>query len=240
MENPLWSTIPRQYEVKSIVHEHSDHQKLSRIVSGSTIKEISSEYVYSMYFASSDLIEIQDKIDSSYLKTKYRVRYYKSKKSEVTSNCYFEIKKKYGEQRQKMRRDIKTTSENVENKKFYTNARFYTEIATPFLFLRPLLLISYKRERFFDIESSVKINVDSEITLETVNPIFLSSSGKLELPNKVIELKSEKKASALQILGRSGLQQSNFSKLVYLFQLIKFKRNGKNNEFYNELLSSDY
>ncbi len=186
--------------------------------------------VSSVYYDTPDWQYLHEKINSDFLKTKLRFRWYQS----VTSHHYydtafFERKDKIGSTRKKKRINI-GLHDAVKNAP-YLNDRFFYDLpriaSSKDIFfptnVLPTFQISYTRRRFLDPLSGARLSVDYDINVPRVNPMVVKGrSNPLILKTAVFEYKSDKTGipDFLQPITSFGCRKSSFSKYSTCYQHI--------------------
>jgi hypothetical protein len=155
--------------------------------------------VNSMYYDTDRLDSLGEKINSDYLKTKYRVRWYdngsETDQGDVVRG-FFEVKRKIGTTRSKSRIPVELSpTDVVEGHESYETfaklARLVVEMGSPpERPIFPMIVIRYLRDRFVDAASGARIAFDREIAYSSVNKVFHSDPGPRRLDVAVLEVKS--------------------------------------------------
>ncbi len=182
--------------------------------------------ISSIYYDTKDWKFLGEKINSDYLKTKFRVRWYESLDGrEQGENSFVEIKSKIGATRKKIRFKSEFTGKQLSE----------IDLADPRLLvlqhrakeqgiklppsLYPAFQISYKRFRFVEPKTRCRICIDYDIfapranlqMLPCVKPLFLSS-GVVEVKGSLTEL-----PDTLRQLTALGCKKEAFSKYSWCF-----------------------
>lgn len=156
--------------------------------------------VNSVYYDTPDRRFLGEKVNSDYLKTKVRVRWYSGIEDgnlPDTVNAYMERKEKVGYRRKKERKPLLIPSSILRER--HEN---YEELATlvekvrfddwlPPSHLFPMITIRYTRYRFVDPRQRARLSLDSRICFSSVNPLFFPNRGPRMLREGVLEIKSE-------------------------------------------------
>lgn len=177
--------------------------------------------ISSIYYDTRSWQFLGEKINSDYLKTKFRVRWYESLSGhEQGEQSFVEIKQKIGATREKVRFDSgfsgKQLSEialadpklmSLQNKAREKGVKITSTIY-------PAFQISYKRFRFVEPKTRCRICIDFDICAPRVNPQMLPRlkplllhSGVVEVKGRIIEL-----PDTLHQLAALGCRKQSFSK----------------------------
>lgn len=182
--------------------------------------------ISSIYYDTKDWKFLGEKINSDYLKTKFRVRWYESLNGhEQGEKSFVEIKCKIGATREKIRFESGFSGKQLAE----------IDLADPKLLavqhkakersvkippsLYPAFQISYKRFRFIEPKTRCRICIDYDISAPRVNlqmlpcvkPHFLSS-GVVEVKGGLTEL-----PDTLHQLTALGCKKQSFSKYSWCF-----------------------
>lgn len=186
--------------------------------------------VSSIYYDTHDWFYLGEKINSDYLKTKVRLRWYSdSDTGRLFPPTFLEIKSKIGSARKKVR--IKTDIDSSEIAK--TSLNDPELLAIPRLaeerniFLEkplfPTFHLNYHRLRFVDPMSGSRLCVDRNIHVSRVNPMMINRMNPVNLKNAVFELK-EKSGNLpdwLHQLTAFGCRRGAFSKYSNCYAQLK-------------------
>lgn len=157
--------------------------------------------VCSLYFDSNDLRSFFEVINGDICKDKLRLRWYESssgKKKGKKFEAYLEVKKKEGFRSEKIRKKITLNSEMLSNpmreENFLTDdlKMAFAEIDGPGSDQQhPILLIKYKRSRFVEPLSGMRLCLDTEIRVSDVNSRILKQSRPVMTNKSVLEIKGD-------------------------------------------------
>ena len=154
--------------------------------------------VTSLYFDSADLDEYIRSASGDFKKNKVRVRWYDSvDESRETASVYLELKSREGFASRKQRERFTVPSENLYPDRLgrgiidkttlnNTLAKFGHFTETP---LRPVIMISYQRYRFQEIQMGTRVSFDYDISAVMLAPELRQRESKISLPSAVIEVK---------------------------------------------------
>ena len=155
--------------------------------------------ISSLYFDSPNLDLYDEKVNSDYIKTKVRLRWYDDcaqNDPEYPIPCFLEVKRKIGSLRQKARQKIDVVARDLcnpfENQESLELGDMVLGMGfLPSFLLRPMVIIAYRRHRFVDYQSSSRISLDTEIRCPMVNPHTIPCPGSFKLAEAVLEVKGE-------------------------------------------------
>ena len=176
--------------------------------------------VSSIYFDSRDWAFVGEKNESDYVKTKVRLRWYSNAVTEEPyGNAFFEVKRKVGSRREKLRMEVDRpaswlASAGLNDPRLHDAPRWLASMgATTSCPLFPTLEICYQRRRFRDPMSGCRVCVDYNMRSPRVNRrVVPRDPGRVRV--SVLELKGPctQFPPALQSAGRLGLRRASFSK----------------------------
>jgi hypothetical protein len=156
--------------------------------------------VNSVYFDTADRRFLAEKVNSDYLKTKVRLRWYSEVEGDDlpgSTQAYMERKEKVGFRRSKVRKQVLIPG-SVLRERYEDYAELAILAATmgfddwiPPGQLFPMITIRYTRHRFIDPLQKARISLDSRIYFSSVNSLFFPESGPRMLREGVLEVKSE-------------------------------------------------
>ena len=179
--------------------------------------------ISSIYFDTNELDAVNEKLNSDFYKTKYRLRWYQnSRTGKFSENAYMEFKRRLGSKRIKRRAIIDISPADINNLKLQSPLfqdmvhHLHNKGVIPTNVLSPSLLIRYNRRRYVDPVSGSRIAIDSDIHVPRCNPNLLPSSGNGAIQNAVLEIKSENAEfpNSMLPLFSMGLRKSSFSKYL--------------------------
>lgn len=218
------------HELKYAINNSKSHQIIEWLrLSCRPDPEFPVGMVSSIYYDTRDWTFLAEKINSDYMKTKVRVRWY----SDISNKKHFdasfaEAKFKIGTRREKVR--IMTPYSG----KWLSNVR----LDNPKLLELPPLLrskgiildqnvfpvyeISYKRLRFVEPYTSTRICIDYDISAPRVNSYMLPRFNPLRLQTAVFEIKGglSELPFTLQPLTDLGCRKASFSKYTACYKKI--------------------
>lgn len=177
--------------------------------------------ISSIYFDTFDLRSLAEKVDSDFLKTKVRVRWYGDIATGRPEEASFlEVKSKEGARRDKIRIRAPWSGEELSRMRLTDR-----KLLDPTAFLAasgvvvegplyPVLQISYRRRRYVEPVSRVRICLDWDIRAPRVNSQMMPHRAAVRLDRAVLEVKRR----ALDLPGlarrfrRFGCRKESFSK----------------------------
>lgn len=215
---------PGESEVKYVFPRHIGPQ-LAMWLSERCIPD--GEYPYgtvsSVYYDTPWWHFLREKLNSDYLKTKFRVRWYSDLNGEHPGPCaWIEVKRKIGSSRFKERIQINASGEklnatSLESQLWHKYGREMAAIGIhlpgPLL---PVFEISYQRLRFVEPTTGARICLDNHIAAPRINRLMLAAVTPAELTEGVFELKGDQNAlpKYLHQLSALGCRKRSFSKYL--------------------------
>lgn len=154
--------------------------------------------VSSIYFDTRDWVYLAEKINSDYLKTKVRLRWYSNAVTDsLFPSTFLEVKSKIGSARKKIRLLLDIDSERIV--KTPLNDPQFIEIPQSIksedIYLErplfPTFQLNYHRFRFIDPMTDSRLCVDCNIHVSRVNPIMVNRMNPEKLKEAVFELKEK-------------------------------------------------
>ena len=184
--------------------------------------------VHSVYYDTLDLQYLAEKIDSTYLKAKVRLRWYGDWDFRPDPGpAFLEAKIKEGWKQQKIRvqveydgRTLSALPLNTPEISGLPSRLAELGVGLP-LALRPAFTISYRRMRFVDPMTGTRLALDQAIHVSKINLPCLGSE-KRTLPMVVIETKGslDTLPAYLAPLVAMGLKPEAFSKYLSCYQML--------------------
>ena len=183
--------------------------------------------VSSIYYDTPQLHLLYEKINSDYLKTKVRVRWYSDVDTgDAMGSAFAEAKFRIGSRRSKVRQPIEIAGEWLNRQPLTRSAlvripevlrRSGVKASQP---LQPLITVSYERHRFIDPGSGVRVALDRGIRTLAVNPRLANAKACRPLPVAVLEIKGKSRhlPASLRSATRLGCRRQSFSKLISCFE----------------------
>jgi hypothetical protein len=187
--------------------------------------------VSTVYYDTSDRQFLRQKLNSEYLKTKVRVRWYTEPGQEPQSvPAWLEIKQKIGAQRQKCRIELQYSGErlssmSLENSIWRDLPRILPShgiVLNEAIF--PVFLLNYTRHRFVEPLSKVRVCVDCYLSVSKVNRNILPTIAPVQNHSAVIEVKGAVTGlpDTLHHLLNMGCVKTSFSKYLMCYQQLEF------------------
>lgn len=180
-----------------------------------------SGIVSSIYYDTADWRFIKEKINSDYLKTKVRIRWYeKIGGGYQGAQSFLEAKYKIGAKRKKARLKTDISSEwlskaNLGDMKLLRIPTMLWSLGLlPPASLYPAFQISYKRFRFIDPVTRSRVCIDYDICAPRANWQLLPKTFPVQLDKGVFELKGNinELPDVLKQMTALGCQKNSFSK----------------------------
>jgi hypothetical protein len=149
-----------------------------------------------IYFDTPDLRFLGEKVDSDYLKTKVRLRWYAPIGGrDADAHAFIEIKQRVGDRRHKVRVETPLTAGTLDAMPFDSNElQDVLDLARPLGVrlpprLLPVLLVRYDRYRFIDPLSSSRISIDMNIGAPRGYHRLMRDAPPVALSHAVLEVK---------------------------------------------------
>ncbi len=186
-----------------------------------------TETVSSIYYDTWDWKSLNEKINSDYLKTKVRFRWYSDMAYQLHHQPSFaEVKFRIGTKRKKIRIPTPYSGEWIANTALNHSAflRIPALLETNGVILGepffPVYQVSYKRVRFIEPLTGTRVCFDYDIWSPRVNPSRLPNSHPFVLQTAVLELKGvvEELPYFLHPLVDMGCKKESFSKYRACFE----------------------
>jgi hypothetical protein len=182
--------------------------------------------VVSVYYDTPGMQSVYEKINSDYLKTKVRVRWYEP--SGVSGKVFLEAKYRIGGRREKVRVVLPQTSDSLTRRPLRDPlwralpAKLQAEGVYVPPALAPVFMVRYERHRFTEIWQRARLTVDSHIDVPAVNTDLFPTVPLRELDTAVLEVKvrAGEPNQLLARLDRLGCRRESFSKYTACYQLI--------------------
>ena len=162
-----------------------------------------SEYpvdrITSLYFDTVDLDQYQKSASGEFRKNKVRIRWYGSdiRKQQDEIPVYLEVKQREGFASSKQRRKLMVPRQSLDPENLPNGILDKTTINQTLASfghiqektIRPVIVISYLRYRFSEIQTGVRVAFDRDIRANVVAADLGRQSGEVRLVNSVIEVK---------------------------------------------------
>lgn len=219
-----------EHEIKFVINNSKSHQAIEWLKrTCKTDPQFPMEIVSSIYYDTWTWRFLNEKLNSDYLKTKVRVRWYSDINNIKHSKYSFaEAKFKVGNQRKKVR--VKTPHTG----KWLSNTRLDDPklLSIPSLLrskgivlnenIFPVYQITYKRMRFLEPFEGLRVCFDYDISAPRVNKYMFPGSYPFMLRVAVFEIKGgvSELPVTLHTLTDIGCRKASFSKYGICFQKI--------------------
>ena len=180
--------------------------------------------VQSIYLEAADASSYQEKINSDFFKTKFRVRWYETREGrpyddDNQTTVFLEKKMKVGAKRLKKRWVSSACFDELKQNDL--NSTFHGSWYHEFIkrseisnFLQPFIQVSYTRKRYVELNSGIRLSLDCNIRVERTNSQFLPPAPDLALDVGVFEIKGRKDAPPAMVafLTSNIVSKDHFSK----------------------------
>ena len=180
--------------------------------------------VSSIYFDTPALHYLSEKINSDYLKTKVRLRWYEVRGA-AQQGSFLEAKLRIGTRRRKVRVATPYTGDFL--RKAPLNGHTFRDVPAQLRShgvivpgaLCPVILIRYTRYRFVDVANGLRINLDADISAPAVNRQILPVGNPRPLSTAVVEVKggATDLPPILRPLAGLGARKAAFSKYLVCY-----------------------
>jgi hypothetical protein len=179
-----------------------------------------SSDVWTVYYDTPDRASLGEKVNSDYLKTKVRVRWYAEPGGGAAGDAFLEMKRRIGNRREKHRVLLPGAAgalarQPLDDDRWSALPRRLLAAGVGLDGLwRPVLLLVYRRARFVDAASGARVSCDRSIRAASVPRWALGAWRPGPLPVGVIEIKgrSDELPANLSAIVRLGGRLSSFSK----------------------------
>ncbi len=192
--------------------------------------EYADGVVLSLYYESPRYDFLCQKINSDYVKTKLRIRWYQNLIGDTSHfKSYVEVKRKLGRTRFKYRQETPWSAAqmnemSLNDERLYDLNAIWPNPPMPLNYeLRPFILIRYRRHRFIDPISQARLNVDDQIQVLKCNQALTTIQNPSTINQAVFEFKSKENELPLRLKPAFsfGLKRKAFSKYLYCCHKVK-------------------
>jgi hypothetical protein len=161
-------------------------------------REYPKDYVRSLYFDTADLDQYEKSAAGDFMKKKVRIRWYDSDAEEQGEKpVWLELKSREGFASSKERRKFTVPPLFLKpanlNRGVLDKTTIMQTLATFGYFpekpIKPIILISYRRYRFSEMQTGVRVCLDSDIRASVVAPELGRHGHEVRLEGGVIEVK---------------------------------------------------
>ena len=183
--------------------------------------------VSSIYFDTPRLDYLYQKVNSDYLKTKVRARWYSTASgSSGGEGVFAEAKFRIGTRRTKVRKTTAVKSSWLEQQSLTAAGLISipSELQKEGLCLRqpllPFMVVRYQRRRYIDPYTGIRVSLDTEISGGSINPVFNQAWSPRPLGVAIVEVKGRAWClpHTLRHLPVLGGQRASFSKYAACFE----------------------
>ena len=186
--------------------------------------------ISSIYYDTKDWQFLREKINSDYLKTKFRVRWYQEPGEDGQfGQAFIEVKSKIGTPRTKFRMlasypaswFAKVSLEDPRLLDIPQAVKAQGVLLKQFMF--PAFIVQYERYRFVELVSGTRVCVDYNICMPRVNRSMLPAANPFPLPTAVLEVKGnvESLPGILSHLLAYGCKKASFSKYLACYEHLR-------------------
>ena len=177
--------------------------------------------VNSIYFDTPSMRHLREKIESDYLKTKVRLRWYEDGNQPPTV-AFLEAKFRIGSRRRKVRVEMPfdeawRRGAVLDDQRLRPIPERLRErgVIVPAA-LRPILLVRYQRDRFVDHITGTRISLDTDISVPAFSRNLFGAANPLALPTSVLEVKGSVAdvPDLLRHVANVGGRKTSFSKYL--------------------------
>lgn len=177
--------------------------------------------VSTVYYDSPDLCLLAQKLNSDFLKTKVRLRWYSAISGDPGSGAAFiEVKSRVGALRRKARAETTLQGTRLAEVPLADPAfaraldvarRLDGDLPARLL---PAMMVRYERHRFVEPMSGARVSLDFGIQAPRANRALLGQGGPVRLAVSVVEIKGagDELPRALRPLAHLGARRASFSK----------------------------
>jgi hypothetical protein len=184
--------------------------------------------VHTVYFDTPRLSLLGEKIDSDYLKTKVRIRWYSDLNGDAGPAIFAEAKFRVGSRREKVRARLHVATDEAIARRL--DDPVWAEWLDPLRRLAPqmparldpILKLRYVRHRLLDTAGHARLTVDEAVTVDALNPSRLHGTIPATMPWAVCEYKgiSRELPARLAPITRFGARRGSLSKYLACYQLV--------------------
>ena len=191
--------------------------------------EFAEADVWTVYYDTPDFQSFDEKVNSDYLKTKIRLRWYAKPGTSGEGAVFLEAKRRIGTRREKIRVRLAVDASVFAGRALDDGVfRDVPASLAPSGILtgpswEPMLALRYRRSRFTERRTGSRVNFDREITTVRVNHRHLAPPPILPLPLVVVEVKAlaDGLPTALHPLITFGARKMAFSKYAALLDVVR-------------------
>jgi len=182
--------------------------------------------VASLYFDTPGLHLLRQKINSDYLKTKIRLRWYEEPGGEAPGPAFAEAKFRIGTRRRKLRLETEYSAawlkqQPLTRPELALLPRLLQELGAPLPQpMLPLVEVRYRRRRYVEPLSGSRIALDTDLSVGRSNPVLAPRHTGQVPAGAVLEVKGKDfhLPATLAAVGAFGCRRRSFSKYHACFQ----------------------
>lgn len=177
--------------------------------------------VQSMYYDTDDLEMFYASIDGSKVRKKVRIRWY-DRPSSGHANIFVEVKRKDGLAGTKYRRSVDIDHSRIFDSRWGSGIVPYDRLLgilvelgfRPHRLIYPLVMVRYKRQRFTEITTGLRLSIDTQIESWVMDRWGISVAPHVRLSGAVLEMKGPwvELPPTLCWIKQIGLDWSRYSK----------------------------
>jgi hypothetical protein len=162
--------------------------------------EFPSDIVHSLYFDTVDLEQYERSASGEFRKDKVRIRWYGDSPPAGEVPVFIELKSRQGFASSKQRRRLLVPASQLEPAQLFNGIVSKTVLSEtlagfahfPEKPLRPVILINYRRYRFYEILTGERVSFDLNICASVIDPQLggrPTATGEIALTGGVVEVK---------------------------------------------------
>jgi hypothetical protein len=183
-------------------------------------------YVWTVYYDTPDRASLNEKLNSDYLKTRLRVRWYSSPETPPAGDAFIEVKQRIGDRRGKVRICLPGAAPDLAARPLADPvwsdlaARVVLEGVTLPRRWRPCLTLLYRRARYIEPSDRSRVSCDSGIRAVALARSVGAALHRGPLPVGVVEIKglaADELPRSLRSIVKLGGRVTAFSKYAAVF-----------------------
>ena len=182
--------------------------------------------VWTVYYDTPDCASLDEKLNSDYLKTKLRVRWYAFPQTPPAGDAFIEVKQRIGDRRSKLRICLPGAAPDLAARSLADPvwsdfaARVVFEGVTLARRWRPCLMLAYRRARYIEPSDGSRVSCDSGIRAVAAARSVSAALHRGPLPVGVVEIKgrsADELPRSLRAIVKLGGRVTAFSKYAAVF-----------------------
>jgi hypothetical protein len=199
-----------------------------RLLDGTCRRDVDypAALVWTIYYDTPDLRSLAEKLNSDYLKSKVRLRWYSDLEGQVSGPAFVEAKARIGNRRVKVRTVAPHDAPVIASWSLQDSRLLaFPRLLRPQGVVvgddwQPVLQLRYRRDRFTEPVTRARVSLDADIRAAAVNHRFIAACDTTALGLAVLEIKGaeEELPQRLRPLLRLGMRQRSFSKYLAVYQ----------------------